>query len=84
MSVTSIRNWCGGFPRGRGTSRRKVWSRNEEGRLCSLVSEDGSYKPTVKSSGSQRESEGVVVVVIGVKLKAPGAEGPRVDRPWWR
>jgi RNA-directed DNA polymerase len=29
-----------------------------------------------KSSGAQRESDGVVVVMIGVKLKAPGAKGP--------
>ena len=29
-----------------------------------------------KSSGGQRESEGVVLVMIGVKLKALGAKGP--------
>jgi hypothetical protein len=34
----------------------------------------------VKSGGGQRESEGVVVVVIGVKLKAPGAKGPCFGR----
>jgi hypothetical protein len=34
----------------------------------------------VKSSGVQRESEGVVVVVIDAKVKASGAKGPRFDR----
>jgi hypothetical protein len=29
----------------------------------------------VKSSGGQRESDGVVVVMIGVQLKASGAKG---------
>jgi hypothetical protein len=58
---------------------RTVWTGTWETRLPSLVSEDRSYKPMVKSGGGQRESEGVVVVVIGVKLKAPGAKGPRFD-----
>ncbi len=34
----------------------------------------------VKSGGAQRESEGAVVVVIGVQQNAPGAKGPRFDR----
>jgi hypothetical protein len=34
----------------------------------------------VKSGGGQRESVGVVVVVIGVELKAPGAKDPCFDR----
>jgi hypothetical protein len=34
----------------------------------------------VKSGGGQRESDGVVVVMIGVELKAPGAKGPGFDR----
>jgi hypothetical protein len=50
-----------------------------ETRLSSLVSKDRSYKPMVKSSGGQRESDGVVVVMIGVQLKAPGAKGPDFD-----
>jgi RNA-directed DNA polymerase len=33
----------------------------------------------VKSGGGQRESVGVVVVVIGVKLKAPGVKDPCFD-----
>jgi hypothetical protein len=56
-----------------------VWSGTWEARLSSLVSEDRSYKPSVKSGGGQRESEGVVVVLIGVQNDAPGAKGPRFD-----
>src|SRR5208282_3213646 len=37
------------------------------------------YKPMVKSSGGQRESEGVVVPVIGVQHNAPGGKGPHFD-----
>ena len=40
---------------------------------------DRMYKPMVKSSGAQRESEGVVVPVIGVQHNAPGGKGPRFD-----
>src|SRR6266568_3086520 len=41
--------------------------------------EDRWYKPMVKSSGGQRESEGVVVPVTGVQHNAPGGKGPRFD-----
>ena len=68
---------CGGSPRGTGSCTRARSDRGtRETRLSSLVSKDRSYKPMVKSSGGQRESDGVVVVMIGVKLKAPGAKGP--------
>jgi hypothetical protein len=71
---------CGGSPRGRGSCTRARSDRGtRETRLSSLVSEDRSYKPMAKSSGGQRESVGVVVVVIGVKLKAPGAKDPCFD-----
>ena len=56
------------------------WVGTGEARLSSLVSEDRSYKPMVKSGGGQRESEGAVVVVIGVQPNASGAKGPRFDR----
>jgi len=59
---------------------RRVWFGTREARLSSLVSEDRSYKPRVKSSGGQRESEGAIVVRIGVQKNAPGAKGPRFDR----
>jgi RNA-directed DNA polymerase len=41
---------------------------------------DRRYKPMVKSGGGQRESEGVVVPVIGVQHNAPGGKGPHFDR----
>ena len=44
-----------------------AWFGTGETRLCSFVSNDRSYKPVVKSSGAQRESDGVVV---------PGGESP--------
>ncbi len=59
---------------------RTVWFGTRETRLSSLVSEDRSYKPMVKSGGGQRESEGAIVVRIGVQQNAPGAKGPRFDR----
>jgi hypothetical protein len=40
---------------------------------------DRSYKPMVKASGGQRESDGVVVPVIGVEHNAPGGKGPDFD-----
>jgi RNA-directed DNA polymerase len=40
---------------------------------------DRWYKPMVKSSGGQRESEGVVVPLIGVQHNAPGGKGPHFD-----
>ena len=76
-----IRNWCGGSPRGTGTcTRARSVIGTRETRLSSLVSKDRSYKPMVKSSGGQRESDGVIVVMIGAKVKAPGAKGPDFDR----
>lgn len=41
--------------------------------------EDPGYKPMVKSQGGQRESEGVVVPLIGVQQNAPGGKGPHFD-----
>ena len=70
----------GRVPSGYGERHvRTVWVGTGEARLGGLVSKDRSYKPMVKSSGGQRESDGVVVVMIGVKLKAPGAKGPDFD-----
>ena len=70
----------GGSLRGMGTcTRARSGHGTRETRLCSFVSKDRSYKPMVKSGGGQRESDGVVVVMIGVQLKAPGAKGPGFD-----
>src|ERR1700684_4124859 len=41
---------------------------------------DQGYKPMVKSLGGQRESDGVVVPLIGVQHNAPGGKGPHFDR----
>ena len=54
---------------------RTVRSGTGETRLRSLVSKDRPYKPVVKSSGAQRESDGVVVPGRGTPPRAPG-KGP--------
>ena len=72
---------CGGFLRGRETCTRARSDRGTgEARLRSLVSKDRSYKPMAKAGGAQRESEGVVVVRIGVQNNAPEAKDPCFDR----
>ena len=45
-----------------------------EARLRSLVSKDRSYKPVVKASGAQRESDGVVVLLIAGRNPAGGKD----------
>ena len=55
----------------------KVWDGTGETRLRVPASgEDRSYKPRVKSAGVQRESDGIVVPLIGVQHNAPGGKGP--------
>ena len=72
---------CGGSLRGTETcTRAKSDHGTRETRLRSLVSKDRLYKPSAKSSGAQRESEGAVLVGIGVQNNAPGAKGPCFDR----
>src|SRR4051812_43795323 len=56
-----------------GRNRRDPSARPASGR-------DRMDKPMVKSSGVQRESEGVVVPPIGVQQNAPGGKGPHFDR----
>jgi RNA-directed DNA polymerase len=51
-----------------------AWFGTGEARLRSLVSKDRWYKPMVKSSGAQRESDGVVVP--GGGGQPPGGKGP--------
>ena len=71
----------GGSLRGKGScTRARSDYGTRETRLFSLVSKDRSYKPVVKSSGGQWESEGVVVVRIGVQNNASGAKGPHFGR----
>ena len=45
-----------------------AWFGTGETRLRSLVSKDRSYKPVVKSSGAQRESDGVVVPLAASRV----------------
>jgi hypothetical protein len=48
-----------------------------EARLCRpAVGQAVSYKPKVKSSGAQRESEGIVVLRIAATNNAAGGKGP--------
>jgi hypothetical protein len=76
-----LRTRHGGSPRGTGSwTRARSDHGTRETRLPGLVSEDRSCQPMVKSSGGQRESEGVVVVRSGVQKNAPGAKDPRFDR----
>ena len=71
----------GGSLRGKGScTRARSDHGTRETRLSSLVSKDRSYKPVVKSGGGQRESEGAVVVRIGVQKNASGAKGPHFGR----
>ena len=71
---------CGGSLRGTETCTRARSDRGTgETRLASLVSKDRSYKPTAKSSGGQRESEGAVVAEIGAQNNASGAKGACFD-----
>jgi len=53
---------------------RKGWFGTGEARLCSLVSKDRSYKPMVKSTGAQRESDGVVVLVTAGRNPSVGKD----------
>lgn len=52
-----------------------VWNRRGPS-AHALSGRDRADKPMVKSSGAQRESDGVVVPVIGVQHNAPGGKGP--------
>jgi hypothetical protein len=71
----------GGSLRGMETcTRARSDHGTRETRLVSVVSEDRLYKPMAKSSGGQRESEGVVVAGIGVQNNASGAKDPCFDR----
>ena len=65
---------------GYGGARAHSLGRNRRGPSAQPASgKDRWYKPMVKSGGGRRESEGVVVPVIGVQQNAPGGEGPRFD-----
>ena len=65
-----------GSLRGMGSGTYARFGSEQERPVCaSLVSKDRSYKPVVKSSGGQRESDGVVVPLIAGSNPARG-KGP--------
>src|SRR5262249_21088335 len=66
-----------GPPGVRGAARVQGEVRNTGGPSASPSSrQGGSYKPKVKASAAQRESEGAVVLSMGVQKNAPGGRGP--------
>ena len=67
-----------GFPRGTGGGTCRRSGTEQERPVCARPrrARDRSDKPMVKPSGVQRESEGVVVPLIGVQHNAPGGKGP--------
>ena len=69
-----------GLPGVRVVARTKGLVRNRrDPSVWPSSGKDRSYKPMVKASGGQRESDGVVVPVIGVQHNAPGGKGPDFD-----
>src|SRR6478672_4927051 len=63
-----------------GAAREHSSTRNKRGPSGPPTSgKDPGYKPVVKSQGGQRESDGVVVPLIGVR-NAPGGKGPDFGR----
>ena len=59
-----------------GSARAQGWMRNTGDPSGPPVMRQGcSYKPMAKANGVQRESEGVVVPLMGVKQNAPGGKG---------
>src|SRR5436853_3250538 len=73
---TGVPECPGRVPSGYGERHvRTVRFGTGEARLRSLVSKDRSYKPVVKSSGAQRESDGVVVPLIA-GMNPAGRKGP--------
>jgi hypothetical protein len=75
--LLALRNALGRVPPGYGDRHvRMVSSRNRRDPSAQPSSgKDRSYKPMVKSSGRQRESDGVVVLEIAVN-NAAGGKGP--------
>ena len=64
----------------REAARAHSLVRNRRGPSARPASgKDQGYKPMVKTLGGQRESDGVVVPLIGVQHNAPGGKGPNFD-----
>ncbi len=80
-SAADLRHVAAGLPGVWGAARVQGSVRDRRDPSAPLTSEQGrSYKPMVKSSGAQRESEGVVVPLMGVQHNAPGGKGPCFGR----
>lgn len=64
----------------REAARAHSWVGNRRGPSAPPASgKDQGYKSMVKVLGGQRESDGVVVPLIGVQHNAPGGKGPNFD-----
>jgi hypothetical protein len=64
----------------REAARAHSLVRNRRGPSAQPASgKDQGYKPMVKTFGGQRESDRVVVPLIGVQQNAPGGKGPNFD-----
>jgi len=81
ISAAGLRPAAVGLPGVWGTARAHGSVGNRRDPSAPPESGQGrSYKPMVKSSGAQRESEGVVVPGMGVQHNAPGGKGPCFGR----
>ena len=56
-----------------------VWNWRDPSAHAPRRARDQGYKPMVKALGAQRESERVVVPLIGVQHNAPGGKDPCFD-----
>jgi RNA-directed DNA polymerase len=75
-----VRGQPGGSLRGTGGGTCTQSGSEQERPVClALSGKDQGYKPMVKALGGQRESDGVVVPLIGVQHNAPGGKGPDFD-----
>jgi hypothetical protein len=72
---------CGGSLRGTGSCTRARSGLGQGRPVCAASSaKTVRISRMAKASGAQRESEGVVVVMIGVQNNAPVAKDPCFDR----
>ncbi len=78
-SAASVSGWAAGLPGVWGAARAQGPVGNRRDLSAPPWSRQGrSYKPMAKSSGAQRESEGVVVPMMGVQQNAPDGKDPCV------
>ncbi len=64
-----------GFSRSRGNGTCERFGSEQERPVCAALSgKDCSYKPMVKSGGAQRESDGVIVLLIAGRNPVGGKD----------